>query len=91
MRSYLHPRDAVLQIFGNCLLVDHINTQIGSTQMIKIKTVAKVIAMEFNVNVEVRGQNLDIVDDYVPLDCPTLSEKDFKVGISEWRRWLEIA
>lgn len=91
LRSYLHPRDAILQIFGNCLLVEPINTQIGSANIMNIETVAQVIAREFGVNVEVRGQNSDEIDNYVPLDCPAISEKDFEVGISEWRRWLEIA
>lgn len=91
LRSYLHPRDATLQIFANCLLVEPINTQIGSTNMMNIGSVAEAIAREFGVNVEVRGQDSGVVDNYVPLDCPALIEKDFKVGISEWRRWLEIA
>jgi hypothetical protein len=59
--------------------------------MMSIESVAQVIAREFGVNVEVRGQDSGVVDNYVPLDCPALLEKDFKVGISEWRRWLEIA
>ena len=40
---------------------------------------------------EVRGQNSDPIDNYVPLDTQALSEKDFEIGISEWRKWLEIA
>lgn len=91
LRSYLHPRDAILQIFANCLLAEPINTQIGSTNTMNIESVAQVIAREFGVNVEVRSHNSGVVDNYVPLDCPALLEKDFKVGISEWRRWLEIA
>jgi nucleoside-diphosphate-sugar epimerase len=91
LRSYLHPRDATLQIFANCLLAEPINTQIGSSNVMTIKTVAQVIAREFGVSVEVRGQDSGVADNYVPLDCPALLEKNFEVGISEWRRWLEVA
>lgn len=91
LRSYLHPRDAILQIFGNCLLAEPKNTQIGSTNVMTIELVAQIIAQEFGVKVEVRGQNSDPIDNYVPLDTQALSEKDFEIGISEWRKWLEIA
>lgn len=90
LRSYLHPRDAVHQIFLNCLSVGSVNTQIGSRNVMSIETLANIVAQEFNVNVEVLNTIPDRVDNYVPLDVPELSEKDFRFGISEWRRWLEI-
>jgi nucleoside-diphosphate-sugar epimerase len=90
LRSYLHPRDAIHQIFLNCQTVDPGNTQIGSRNVMSIETLAHVIAREFNVNVEVLNRNSDITDNYVPLDVPELTEKDFGLGISEWRQWLEI-
>jgi dTDP-glucose 4,6-dehydratase len=91
LRSYLHPRDAVNQIFRNCLLADPINTQIGSKNVITIETLAHIIAREFGVNVEVLNANSSRVDNYVPLDIPEIQEKDFELGISEWRKWLEIS
>jgi nucleoside-diphosphate-sugar epimerase len=89
LRSYLHPRDAVHQIFLNCKSVSPVNSQIGSRNVMSIETLAHVIAREFNVNVEVLNTNPDVIDNYVPLDVPQLTEKDFVLGISEWRHWLE--
>ncbi len=89
LRSYLHPRDAVHQIFLNCKSVDPVNSQIGSRNVMSIDALAHIIAQEFNVNVEVLNTNPDVIDNYVPLDVPELTEKDFRLGISEWRHWLE--
>jgi nucleoside-diphosphate-sugar epimerase len=91
LRSYLHPRDAVNQIFQNCLSADPLNTQIGSRNVLTIETLAHVIAREFNVNVEVLNADPSRVDNYVPLDIPERQEKNFELGISEWRKWLEIS
>lgn len=90
LRSYLHPSDAVHQIFKNCLVRDPTNAQIGSANVMNIETVAHVIAREFGVDVNILKAKSNNVDNYVPLDIPILPEKDFDLGISEWREWLEI-
>jgi dTDP-glucose 4,6-dehydratase len=91
LRTYLHPADAVHQIFSNCISIPPVNSQIGSKNVISIETLAHVIAREFGVNVNVSDVYSNKVDNYVPLDVPEFPEKDFETGISEWRQWLEIA
>jgi dTDP-glucose 4,6-dehydratase len=90
LRSYLYPTDAVKQIFEQCLASEPIYSQIGSSKLTSILSVARVVAQEFGVEVEiVVSKELDL-DNYVPKDVPEIVEKNFVSGISLWAEWLKL-
>lgn len=91
LRSYLYPTDAINQIFGQCLVEDPPYNQIGSANAMTISKAAQIVADEYEVPMEVLDANSLDINNYVPMDVPISSGREFTSGISQWRRWLEIS
>jgi UDP-glucuronate decarboxylase len=95
MRTYLHPVDMahwLLAALANpSLETTHIGSEIGYT----MEEIARIIAAEFGVNADVRGDSSIPPNFYLP--SSTQTKKRLNVGetialpeaISRWRRWLE--
>lgn len=90
LRSYLYPTDAINQILSQCLVEAPSYNQIGSANAMTISKAAQIIADEYEVPMEVLDADSFDINNYVPMDVPISSEKEFSSGISQWRRWLEL-
>ncbi len=87
-RTYLHPRDAILQLLFQCRVGVPLHTQIGSANPITIQETANLIAKLNGVEVRILGSEENEIDHYVPLDVPITREKDFEQGLEQWCNWL---
>jgi dTDP-glucose 4,6-dehydratase len=95
MRTYLHPVDMthwLLAALANpSLETTHIGSEIGYT----IEEIARIVASEFGVKADVRGDSGIPPNFYLP--STTQTKKRLNVGetialpeaVSRWRRWLE--
>ena len=95
MRTYLHPVDMthwLLAALANpSLETTHIGSEIGYT----MEEIARIVASEFGVKADVRGDSSIPPNFYLP--STTQTKKRLNVGetialseaISRWRRWLE--
>jgi nucleoside-diphosphate-sugar epimerase len=87
-RSYLHPRDAIWQLLLQCIEGTPVHTQIGSTNVVTIEKVGRIMANLLGVEFRIMDCGNSEVDHYVPLDVPNAIEKDFEQGIRQWNEWL---
>ena len=88
MRSYLYPTDAIWQLLLQAQLGEPVHQQLGSGRPITISEVGKFIAGVYGVPFYISADHSLNVDNYVPLDVPTVPEKGFDLGIQTWSRWL---
>ncbi len=95
IRTYLHPVDMTHWLLGALANPSLEATHIGSEIEYTMEDIAKIIASEFGVKVDVRGNSSTPPNFYLPRTTQT--KKRLNVGetillpeaISRWRRWLE--
>jgi nucleoside-diphosphate-sugar epimerase len=95
MRTYLHPVDMTHWLVAALANPSLETTHVGSEIEYTMEDIAKIIALEFGVKVDVRGNSSTPPNFYLPRTSQT--RKRLNVGetillpeaISRWRRWLE--
>lgn len=95
MRTYLHPVDMTHWLLAALTNPSLETTHIGSEIEYTMEDIAIIIASEFGVKVDVRGNSSIPPNYYLPQTSQT--KKRLNVGetiflpeaISRWRRWLE--
>ncbi len=95
MRTYLHPVDMTHWLLAALANPSLETTHVGSEIEYTMADIANIIALEFGVKVDVRGNSSIPPNYYLPNTSQT--RKRLNVGetillpeaISRWRRWLE--
>ena len=90
LRSYLYPTDAIKQILKQTLITVPQYSQIGSFDSMTILSIAKTVADEFGVNVEISNSFPKQRDNYIPQDVPLSVGTEFNYGISQWAKYLKL-
>ena len=88
IRSYLYPTDAIQQLLLQSQLSEPSYQQVGSAIPMTILEVGQVIAKNYGVPLEITKDHSLETDNYLPLDVPIETERNFDLGIKLWSRWL---